>query len=66
MSPEPQEVEEYTPQIAKARAAARVARKIAADISDRRGIGQEFQQIDADIRKEIMLQWAQIIMKGMP
>lgn len=36
-------------------------RKIVADLSDRRGLRQEWEQIDRDIQKEIRSMWEQII-----
>jgi hypothetical protein len=42
-----------------------VARKIVAaieyDLSDRRGLGQEWDRIDDDVRREIRRTWAKII-----
>jgi len=34
---------------------------IVEDISDRRGIGNEFEQIDADIKAELITEWEEIV-----
>jgi hypothetical protein len=34
------------------------------DIIDRAGIGDEFEQIDSDIKQEIFDTWVEIIMSG--
>lgn len=41
------------------------ARGIIFDLSDRRGIGHEWVQIDPEIQEEILEKWTVIIMKHM-
>lgn len=38
--------------------------KIEADLSDRRGLGQEWDQIDEDIKEEIRAKWQSIILSA--
>ncbi len=43
-----------------------IARAIMADLSDRRGLGDELDQVDDDVREEILDAWVEIIKKGSP
>lgn len=43
------------------RTATLAVKKIVEDLSDRRGLKQEWNAIDADIRKEICAAWAKAI-----
>lgn len=43
--------------------AAAAVKKIVEDLSDRRGLGQEWYQIDPEQQKEIMRVWADIVVK---
>lgn len=36
------------------------------DLSDRRGLRQEWEQIDRDIRKEIRAEWIKLVEKWVP
>ena len=42
--------------------AKKIVKELVLDISDRRGIGDEFDQIDADIKREIRLTWEEKIL----
>lgn len=42
-----------------------ITRKIIDDIKGRRGIGDEFEQIDEDIQREIFKKWVKIVLEGM-
>ena len=39
----------------------RTVKRIIADLTDRRGLRQEWEQIDADVQKEITKAWQTII-----
>lgn len=41
--------------------AMRAAKRIGADIEDRSGLGNEFEQVDAATRRQIYRQWAALI-----
>ena len=47
-----------------------LAQKIVAgllqDFTDRRGLGQEWEQIDEEIQEEIVEEWTQIVEKELP
>lgn len=42
--------------------ASKIVTKLFSDISDRRGIGDEFDQIDTDVKREIRLTWEEKIL----
>ncbi len=46
--------------------AQRIVAAIESDLSDRRGIRQEWEQIDPDVQDEIRDEWAKIIEKLLP
>lgn len=41
--------------------AEQIARKIIEDLSGRKGIGDEWNQMDKDTQKEVLKSWAEII-----
>lgn len=45
----------------KRKRSVKAAKAIASDIADRRGIGDELDQIDRETRKEMIEEWAKII-----
>lgn len=47
-------------------AAERAVDAIIDDLSDRRGLRQEWEQIDRDIRKEIRAEWIKLVEKWVP
>jgi len=42
----------------------RIVDLIISDLSDRRGLGQEWDQIGSDIKQEIIEEWANIVEKA--
>jgi hypothetical protein len=40
--------------------ARKIVDDIAADIKDRKGIGNEFEEIDEDIQREMLLSWVNL------
>lgn len=40
-----------------------IVKKIIFDLTDRRGLRQEWDQIDQDIKNEIIMKWEQIALK---
>ena len=51
--------------ITKSWKAAKAADEIISDLSDRGGIGSEWDQIDEDCKEDIKATWAAIILKAM-
>lgn len=45
--------------------AKKIVDDILADFTDRRGLRQGWDEIDADIQKEIIESWREIVIKGM-
>jgi hypothetical protein len=43
--------------------AVQIVDEIAADLSDRRGLGDEWDQLDTDVRLEILKAWQKIVKK---
>jgi len=43
--------------------ASQIVREIVADLSDRRGLRHEWEQIDPDIQREIVETWTKIVTK---
>jgi hypothetical protein len=41
-----------------------IAKAIMTDISDRRGLGDELDAVDDDVKEEILTAWAAIISEG--
>jgi hypothetical protein len=45
----------------KSDVAARIVKEIVADLTDRRGLRQEWDAIDSDIKREILVTWRRIV-----
>lgn len=41
--------------------AKKIVKEIIRDLTDRRGLRQEWEEIDADIQKEIITKWTKIV-----